>query len=209
MMQCDCSVDFGQSNNKSEPEEQKSQEEEIQVTDEMIQRAIFSPLLQKTLRKIKAREAVDLTEKAYEKTALYVAVDHAVADNTKDIVQILLQQGANPNTTNQGGNTALHKLAILAYSNDAKDRLLAVGELLLKKGASTEVKNSAGKAPLHIAALFGYEYMVKFLVDHGANKSARDNQGKTPLDLAMQKKHENSGSDTEKEYESIIHLLQL
>ncbi|MEM7055630.1 MAG: ankyrin repeat domain-containing protein [Bacteroidota bacterium] len=170
LIQCDCSADFDKLDN-----------EKAQVTDEMIQRAEYSPTLQAKLRKIKLGKTLNLTEKEQLSDDLVQTVGYLY----KDIVQVLLQQGADPSATNKDGKTALYQLAELAHGQNSKDEVLALGKLLLKNGASTAVKSSGGKTPLHIAALYGYSYMVEFLLDNRADTSARDNQGKTPLDLAQ------------------------
>lgn len=42
----------------------------------------------------------------------------------------------------------------------------------------------SGESPLHIAARLSSPDLVSVLLDHGANRSLRNSEGKRPLDLA-------------------------
>ena len=57
----------------------------------------------------------------------------------------------------------------------------------LDSGAGTR-----GLTPLHEAARWGWNDVVSFLVEHGANLAAKDNRGMTPVDSAMGKAGGNS-----------------
>lgn len=46
-------------------------------------------------------------------------------------------------------------------------------------------KNSTGDTPLHKAALSGNLDVVKYLVEHGAELEVKNNEGKTPFDMAQ------------------------
>ena len=52
------------------------------------------------------------------------------------------------------------------------------------KAINRPLKQFSGATPLHIAARFGQAAMVDLLVSHGADPSARDDRGQTPLDKA-------------------------
>lgn len=45
-----------------------------------------------------------------------------------------------------------------------------------------------GTTPLHLAAEKGYVEIVQVLIDHGANARVQDASGKTPLEIALDKK---------------------
>jgi hypothetical protein len=45
-----------------------------------------------------------------------------------------------------------------------------------------------GTTPLHLAAEKGYVEIVQVLIDHGANSRVQDASGKTPLEIALDKK---------------------
>ena len=60
-----------------------------------------------------------------------------------DVAQLLLDNGANINTANTAGNTALHYAASNGYAD--------VAQLLLAKGANINAANTAGNTALHSA----------------------------------------------------------
>lgn len=63
---------------------------------------------------------------------------------------------------------------------------MAIAESLLTAGA--EVNAGEGMAtPLHAAVTFNQPTMVRWLLDHGADVSAKDYNGKTPSELANEK----------------------
>jgi len=62
---------------------------------------------------------------------------------------------------------------------------------LLEEGAPTTYADKLyGYTPLHIAAVNGREEQVARLLDAGASASATDIDGKTPLDLATESRHQ-------------------
>ena len=57
--------------------------------------------------------------------------------------------------------------------------------LLLPEAVNEKDKN--GYTPLHFAVQSGKLDIVKYLLQNGANKKAKDSKGKTPLDLSTEK----------------------
>ena len=61
----------------------------------------------------------------------------------------------------------------------------AVADLLVNEfEVDVESRNGQGMTPLHCAAERGQMSMVRFLVAEGANKKARDNRRRTPMNVA-------------------------
>lgn len=62
-------------------------------------------------------------------------------------------------------------------------------EVMLARGAEVNA-GAGGNTPLHAAAGFGWPELVALLLDHGADLSAKDYEGKTPLATAIKNGHE-------------------
>jgi ankyrin repeat protein len=118
-------------------------------------------------------------------------------------IRALLDKGANLSLANTRGITPVMAAAGLG-STDADTRGIFVTEdvqqrsieslkLLLAAGADINAKDGTrGLTPLHEAARWGWNDVVQFLVDHGANLEAKDNRGMTPVDSALGKAGGNS-----------------
>ena len=105
-------------------------------------------------------------------SALWVASHFGL----KDVVQILVDKGANLNERSDWEETALQPAALKGFAMTAK--------VLLDHGADMELGDHAGNTPLHRATLLGHEAMSSLLLDYGANIHALNKQGGTPLHRA-------------------------
>lgn len=75
--------------------------------------------------------------------------------NLVGALKVLLEKGADPNATNEAGDSALHRLGfpVLIHRNLRKRAFHETGiRLLLEKNASVYQKNKSGETPLHYAA---------------------------------------------------------
>ena len=90
-----------------------------------------------------------------------------------DVVQLLLDKGAEPNLSDQNGNTALLYAAFRGH--------LDVVQLLLNRGADVNMADYYGTTPLHWAAEIGHKHVVKLLLDRGAEPNKENRNGETPL----------------------------
>jgi len=91
-----------------------------------------------------------------------------------EVVRVLLEGGANVESTNVKRNTALH--------NAAWNGKLDACRLLLDWGAKVDSLNMWNSTPLHYAAKGGHLSVVKLLVERGADVSIKCNSGKTARD---------------------------
>jgi uncharacterized protein len=113
------------------------------------------------------------------------------------MVDFLLARGANPNAAHADtGETPLHG----ALCKAGRPAFLYVLRLLLAAGADVNARTTAGKetgafmrdvrtkgeTPLHRAAAYGDTAMIQLLLDHGADREARDAHGDSPLSWASQ-----------------------
>ena len=112
--------------------------------------------------------------KAADPTPLMLA---AASGNTNE-VRSLLANGADTDTTDKHGMTALHGAAVGGHADIAK--------LLVEAGAHTETRGNNGRTPLHYAAHHGNTATVMALLawthneeakEHGAELDTRDTEG--------------------------------
>lgn len=124
----------------------------------------FGLLLEKSLGRIDIFDAQTLLLKA--------------AKNGDELgVQLLLDEGADTEAKNSGGETPLHSAAIRGQEG--------IVRLLLDNGADTKAKNSEGETPLHFAVFLRHEGIVRLLLNNGAETEAKNSEGKTPLHFAV------------------------
>lgn len=70
-------------------------------------------------------------------------------------------------------------------TDDVQQRSIAALDVLLKAGANIEAKGGQNDQPaLHGAASWGWNDVVQFLVDRGANINSKDTRGMTALNAA-------------------------
>lgn len=102
----------------------------------------------------------------------------AAESNNVKVVEILLKHGANVNGKGVDGKTAL--------MGAVYRRNFSMAEMLIKSGANVNAQDYNGDSVLEYASNGSCssdgEKMVKYLLQNGANRDIRNNQGKTPLD---------------------------
>uniref|UniRef100_A0AAR5Q197 Protein phosphatase 1 regulatory subunit 12B n=1 Tax=Dendroctonus ponderosae TaxID=77166 RepID=A0AAR5Q197_DENPD len=100
----------------------------------------------------------------------------ACAAGDKEEVLKLLEKGADINTANVDGLTALHQACI--------DDNLDMVEFLVEQGADVNRGDNEGWTPLHATASCGFKYIAKYLIEKGADVAAVNNDGELALDIA-------------------------
>jgi ankyrin repeat protein len=122
-----------------------------------------------------------------------------------DVVKLLLEHGADPNTQDEDGRTPLHKAAYKGHVDVVKLFLeLGVDPNTQDKDGGRRctrrrlgpcrcceassgtrrdpnIKNKYGETPLHKAAFGGRVDVVKLLLEHGVDPNTQDKYGRTPL----------------------------
>ncbi|XP_033109494.1 osteoclast-stimulating factor 1-like [Anneissia japonica] len=94
-----------------------------------------------------------------------------------DFLQECLSNEVSVNGLDKSGSTALHWAASGGHIDCMK-------VLLSKANISINVPNKLGDAPLHSAAWKGFPEAVKLLLAKNARTDIKNNDGKTPYDLA-------------------------
>ena len=92
----------------------------------------------------------------------------------------LIANGANVHAKDEDGLTPLHLAAVYNATETAA--------LLLKNGAEVNAKHKDW-TPLHLAAVYNATETAALLLKNGADVNAKDNDGATPLDWAIARKH--------------------
>jgi uncharacterized protein len=110
-------------------------------------------------------------------------------------IQLLLAHGARVNLPNIRGTTPTMAAAGLGSVDadtrgyfttpDVQERSLASLKLLLAAGGEINARDNRGQTPLHGAAFWGWNDVVQFLAEHGADLNALDLRDKAPIDSAM------------------------
>uniref|UniRef100_A0A671M6Q7 Poly [ADP-ribose] polymerase n=1 Tax=Sinocyclocheilus anshuiensis TaxID=1608454 RepID=A0A671M6Q7_9TELE len=94
----------------------------------------------------------------------------------KDVVEHLLQTGANVHARDDGGLIPLHNACSFGHAE--------VVSLLLCQGADSNARDNWNYTPLHEAAIKGKIDVCIVLLQHGADPNIRNTDGKSALDLA-------------------------
>ena len=98
------------------------------------------------------------------------AMVEAVKAGNLNILEYLLNHGADPNDKSGFGTAALHMAAA-----EGNVQMLS---LLLSKGAEINIRDNYGQTPLMYACREGEAEAVEFLLDHGADADLEDGYGR-------------------------------
>ena len=96
----------------------------------------------------------------------------SVTDGHINMVQLLLNGGADPNRANRHGRTPLQ---VAAWNGRA-----VVVRILLDRGADPNKADRNGSTPLHDAAWKGHKYVIPLLLNRGADPNKACEDGRTP-----------------------------
>lgn len=99
----------------------------------------------------------------------------------KEIVDLLLGHGADPNIKNDNFDTPLH----LAYQKGC----IGIAKRLILHGAIVNSVNKYLNTPLHEAVYEGHQEFVELLLKHGAKVNLHGGSKQTALHIAIMKEH--------------------
>lgn len=92
---------------------------------------------------------------------------------SKEVVEILLDLGADKNTQGKGGFTPLYQAVLYGHEG--------IVSVLLERGSDVSVPTSDGMTPLHKAASGHRGRIAELLLAKGADTRALDKDGRTPF----------------------------
>ena len=111
-----------------------------------------------------------------------------------EILQILLNLGANPNKVIKHGKTPLHFVISSGQANFVQqldNRQINFVQMLLQHGANPDTRDQYSQTPLHWAVNLEDTNFVQMLLNHRANPNASDRYDQVPLHLAINNKENN------------------
>jgi ankyrin repeat protein len=101
------------------------------------------------------------------------------------MIELLLDRGANVSAGHESGFTPLRAAAHHGHASTVR--------LLLERGALADIdlQDKMGCTPLMWAANCGSPEMVRTLLSYGAERGLKNNEGRTAIDIALGRGHEN------------------
>ncbi len=97
--------------------------------------------------------------------------------------RLLLERGADP------AAVAQNPMRVQPLHSAAAGRQLGIMRMLLERGAPVNARQHLGWTALHEAANQGNREMVETLLRHGADPALGNDDGKTPADIAAERRH--------------------
>ena len=126
-------------------------------------------------------------------SAPYTLLPAAAAGNTERCRE-LLSSGQHVDLfslrTAQGSHTALHRAAIEGHLDTCKLLVSYAQSQRTRSGDLVDATTKKGFTALHLGAFKGHCAVCSFLVSTGASLEARNQAGKTPLQVAEACHHE-------------------
>src|SRR6266851_3243338 len=101
----------------------------------------------------------------------------------KSVTEYLIENGANVNAI------AKNATGFTAQTGAVANNHVEISKILVKRGANVNHRYEGGVSPLMEACLNGSLELVNFLLENGADPTAKTKDEKTPLTFAKEKSH--------------------
>ena len=113
---------------------------------------------------------------------------HAAMSASFDVIDMLVQDGAEVNAVNNGGETPLH-VTFSGFQGHNPKTILDIMDLLIAKGAKVNAVDHEGRTVLHWAAHKGNVEALDRLLGYGASINTSDAENRTALWFAAKSGH--------------------
>jgi hypothetical protein len=129
----------------------------------------------------------------------------AILLKNADLIKALLDAGADPNQPNPYGTVSYH-----VALDDPDPANLGIFVLLLDRGGKLEAADASGRTALMNAAMAGNWRAMDVLLQRGANRNAKDKDGKTASDYNQAKfgEFERSHQTIQPEWKAVAERLR-
>ncbi|XP_071944828.1 uncharacterized protein [Antedon mediterranea] len=119
--------------------------------------------------------------------AFGASVLHKVCNTKTEIVDLVINHGADLSVKDNLGRTALHTCIMnsLTSSEEQINNFLQICKSLIKHGVAVNEKDINGSTPLHYAIKVPSFHMMKMLIEEGACVNTPNKSGTVPLHIAM------------------------
>ena len=145
-------------------------EKKVTVPKLDLHAAIYMKDFKTIKRHIEAGSDLNVPDPTFGSSPLISATFLDVAE----AVKLLIDAGADLNSKNKEGSTALHTAAAFGKTE--------IANMLMDAGADLNVQNNEGSTPLHTSAFFCHTDIVKILLKKGADKSIKNKYNQTPYE---------------------------
>ena len=126
------------------------------------------------------------------RTDSWTSVHWAAYKGRVEVVQVLLDHGANAKLATKDGETALHIVSRGEY--DSQEQGASTARLLMERGVDVNARQKDDWMALHWAAYKGRVEVVRALLDHGPNAKLETKDGEMALVRAMSREDQDAST---------------